>query len=113
MPTSLFRFFNAFQGLSREIWLLSAVSLINRSGAMVVAFLTLYLTQSLHYDIKTSGYILSCFGIGAIIGAYLGGFLTDRVGYYRVQLLTLLSSGVMLLLLMVVQDFGCCASLLC
>ncbi|NJN34547.1 MAG: MFS transporter [Saprospiraceae bacterium] len=105
MPTSLFRFFNAFQGLSREIWLLSAVSLINRSGAMVVAFLTLYLTQSLHYDIKTSGYILSCFGIGAIIGAYLGGFLTDRVGYYRVQLLTLLSSGVMLLLLMVVQDF--------
>ncbi|TMI91399.1 MAG: MFS transporter, partial [Bacteroidetes bacterium] len=34
---------NAYSGLSRSTWLLSIVMLINRSGTMVVPFLTLYL----------------------------------------------------------------------
>ncbi len=97
--------FNGFRGLSHEVWLLSAVSLINRSGSMVIAFLTLYLTQALHFDLRSAGYVMSCFGFGSIAGAYMGGYLTDKLGYYKVQLLTLLLSGTFLIATLVVRDF--------
>ena len=90
------RFTNSFRGLPREVWLLSVVSLINRSGAMVICFLTLYLTQALFFNIRDAGYIMSCFGVGSIAGAFLGGFMTDRFGYYRVQWVTLIMHGVAL-----------------
>ena len=102
---SITQFANSFRGLPRAIWLLSAVSLINRSGAMVISFMALYLTQALHFSIKDAGYIMSCFGVGSIAGAYLGGYLTDKWGYYRVQIATLLGGGIFLLILMLMKDF--------
>jgi predicted MFS family arabinose efflux permease len=102
---SITQFINSFRGLPRAVWLLSAVSLINRSGAMVISFMALYLTQALHFNIKDAGYIMSCFGLGSIIGAYLGGYLTDRWGYYRVQIATLVGGGIFLLVLMLMKDF--------
>jgi predicted MFS family arabinose efflux permease len=101
----LTQFVNSFRGLPREVWLLSAVSLINRSGAMVICFMTLYFTQALHFDIKNAGYIMSFYGFGAIVGTYLGGYLIDRFGYYQVQWLTLLGGGVLLLVVMLMRDF--------
>ncbi|MEK7225946.1 MAG: MFS transporter, partial [Bacteroidota bacterium] len=35
---------NAYSGLSKQTWLLSLIMLINRSGTMVIPFMTLYLT---------------------------------------------------------------------
>jgi MFS family permease len=102
---SISQFTNSFRGLPRAVWLLSAVSLINRSGAMVISFMALYLTQALHFNIKDAGYIMSCFGAGSIAGAYLGGYLTDRLGYYRVQIATLIGGGILLLVLMLMRDF--------
>lgn len=96
---------NAFTGIPRTIWALSVVSLINRSGAMVICFLTLYLTQNLHFSIQEAGYAMSCYGIGAIIGAFLGGKWTDRFGYKNVMIGTLLGSGIFLLIAMFVKTF--------
>ncbi len=36
---------------------------------------------------------MALFGLGAVTGAFLGGKLTDRIGYYPVQLITLLLGG--------------------
>jgi len=72
---------------------------------MVIAFVTLYLTQSLHYSIPEAGYVMGCFGVGAMIGAFLGGKLTDSLGYYPVQFWSLILNGLLLLLMMLVQDF--------
>jgi predicted MFS family arabinose efflux permease len=102
---TLSKFTDSFRGLPREVWLLSCVSLINRSGAMVICFLTLYLTKSLHFDIKSAGYIMSCFGLGSITGAYFGGVLTDKYGYYRVQWFTLVMHGVLLWGMMFISEF--------
>jgi predicted MFS family arabinose efflux permease len=102
---TLSKFTDSFRGLPREVWLLSCVSLINRSGAMVICFLTLYLTKSLHFDIKSAGYIMSCFGLGSITGAYFGGVLTDKYGYYRVQWFTLVMHGVLLWAMMFISEF--------
>ena len=89
---------NAYSGLSKSTWLLSLVMLINRSGTMVVPFMTLYLT-SIGYSVGEAGFVFGLFGLGAFSGAYFGGRLTDKIGFYPVQLITLLGGGVLFIVL--------------
>lgn len=95
--TSLYR--NAYTGLSPAMWWLSLVMLINRSGTMVVPFMTLYLTTALGCTIAKAALVMAIFGIGAVCGGILGGKLTDRFGFYNVQLVALLCGGAMFLVL--------------
>lgn len=83
---------NSFKGLSKESWMLALVMLINRSGSMVLPFLGVYMTNHLHFSIENTGIVLSFFGIGSVIGSWLGGFITDKIGEYKVQSLSLLLS---------------------
>lgn len=90
---------NAYSGLSPATWWLSVVMLINRSGTMVVPFMTLYMTQALHYSIAKAGAVMAVFGLGAICGGLLGGKLTDKFGFYNIQLSALLCGGSMFIVL--------------
>ncbi|MEO6611883.1 MAG: MFS transporter [Chitinophagaceae bacterium] len=91
---------NAYAGLSRQTWLLSFIMLINRSGTMVVPFMTLYLTSpAMGYTVGEAGIVFGLFGAGAFSGAWLGGRLTDKIGFYPVQLITLLGGGVLFIVL--------------
>nr|WP_228433891.1 MFS transporter [Chryseobacterium polytrichastri] len=83
---------NSFKGLSQESWMLALVMLINRAGSMVLPFLGVYMTDHLHFSIENTGVVLSFFGIGSVIGSWLGGFITDRIGEYKVQYMSLLLS---------------------
>ncbi|MES2566681.1 MAG: MFS transporter [Bacteroidota bacterium] len=90
----------SFTGLSRESWLLSFIMLINRSGTMVLPFMTLYLTgKELHRSLSEAGFVMAMFGFGSIVGAYFGGKFSDKVGFYKVQLFALLSGGCMFVIL--------------
>ncbi|MCI0568279.1 MAG: MFS transporter, partial [Acidobacteria bacterium] len=84
----------AFSGLPRAVWLLSAVTFVNRSGTMVVPFLVLYLTKAMGYSAAGAGRVLGLYGLGALAGSYLGGRLSDRISAQRVLLLSLSLSGV-------------------
>ena len=66
--------------------------LINRIGAMVVPFLGVYMVAELHFTLSQTGVVLSCFGLGAMAGSTLGGWLTDKVGHFRVQLTSIILS---------------------
>ncbi|MDP4262864.1 MAG: MFS transporter [Bacteroidota bacterium] len=91
---------NAYSGLSRSTWLLSLVMLINRSGTMVVPFMTLYLTSpQMGYSIGQAGIVFGLFGFGAFSGAFFGGKLTDKIGFYPVQLITLIGGGILFIVL--------------
>lgn len=96
---------SSYSGIPLRIWFLSLVSLVNRCGAMVVVFLTIYLTQHLGYGVREAGYVLGCFGVGAFIGAFSGGKLTDRFNYYPIMLWSLVLNGLMLMVLMLVTGF--------
>ncbi|WP_073296621.1 MFS transporter [Chryseobacterium polytrichastri] len=72
--------------------MLALVMLINRAGSMVLPFLGVYMTDHLHFSIENTGVVLSFFGIGSVIGSWLGGFITDRIGEYKVQYMSLLLS---------------------
>ena len=95
----------SYQGLSRKVWLLALLMLINRSGAMVIPFLSVYLTQKLAFTLQQTGWVMGFFGLGSLAGVYIGGILTDRFGYYRVQLGSLMLSGMMFFILQTIQSF--------
>jgi len=86
---------NAYSGLSKQTWLLSLIMLINRSGTMVVPFMTLYLTSQMGFSIGEAGIVFGLFGAGAFSGAWLGGRLTDKIGFYPIQLITLTGGGLL------------------
>ncbi|WP_341199584.1 MFS transporter [Croceibacter atlanticus] len=89
-----FKFYaDSFKGLSREMWYLSIIMFINRAGAMVIPFLSLYLTKSEGYSLPQVGWIMSAFGIGSVIGAWVGGQLTDTIGHYKTMVLSLILGG--------------------
>ena len=90
---------NAYGGLSRSTWWLALVMLINRSGTMVVPFMTMYMTQHIGVSISKAGFVMSLFGTGAVIGALTGGKLTDKLGYYYIQITTLIGGGIMFIVL--------------
>jgi predicted MFS family arabinose efflux permease len=96
----------AYAGLSGNTWLLSLVMLINRSGTMVVPFMSLYLTSGkMGYSIGQAGFVYGLFGAGAFAGAWLGGKLTDKIGFYPVQLITLTGGGLLFIVLGQMKTF--------
>ena len=90
----------AYSGLSKQTWLLSLVMLVNRSGTMVIPFLSLYLTSpQMGYSLSQAGFVFGLFGAGAFTGAYIGGRLTDKIGFYKIQLITLIGGGILFIVL--------------
>ena len=106
MNTLFKNYINTFKGLSKEVWWLSLITLINRAGTMVIPFLSLYLTKSLHFSLSDVGWIMSFFGIGSLVGTWLGGKLTDKIGYYKVMLFSLFFTGVFFVLLQFAVTFN-------
>ncbi|HEX5626321.1 MAG TPA: MFS transporter [Saprospiraceae bacterium] len=84
---------NSFAGLNFNSWLLALLQLINRAGTMVVPFMSMYMTQSIGVSITKAGFVMACFGGGSILGAYIGGKLTDRFGFYDLMMYSLLFGG--------------------
>ncbi|MGB5007241.1 MAG: MFS transporter, partial [Ferruginibacter sp.] len=55
---------NAYAGINRRMWLLAVVMLINRSGTMVLPFMTLY-CKHIGYTTGQAGIVVAVYGIGS------------------------------------------------
>lgn len=67
-------------GLPRGFWWLWTSTLVNRTGAFVLTFMSLYLTQEMGYSPGYAGLVIALHGLGGVAGSPLGGMLTDRWG---------------------------------
>ncbi|MCA0133721.1 MFS transporter [Winogradskyella alexanderae] len=106
-------YIESFKGLSNEIWYIALISLVNRAGTMVIPFLSLYLTKNLDFSKDDAGWILAFFGIGSVIGGWLGGKLTDIFGFYKVMTFSLLTTGLCFIMLQYITSFwGLCIAIL-
>ncbi|WP_242203765.1 MDR family MFS transporter [Aestuariivivens insulae] len=105
MKTLFKNYINTFAGLSREVWWLALITLINRAGTMVIPFLSLYLTQSLNFSPSDVGWIMSAFGLGSVVGSWLGGKLTDKIGFYKVMVFSLFATGLLFIALQLANTF--------
>lgn len=110
---NIFRLYKkSFSGLRKEVWWLALVTFVNRAGTMVIPFLSLYLTASLGFTLKDVGWVLSAFGLGSVVGSWLGGKLTDRIGAYPLMLWSLFLSGILFVAIQYIASFwGFCAGI--
>lgn len=96
----------AFTGLPREIWLLSLIMLINRAGTMVIIFFVLYLTKVFEFSSQTAGLIISSSAVGGMLGAFFGGWFSDRFGSIRAQIIFLSLVGIQFFALLLAQSLA-------
>lgn len=97
---------DSFRGLSKEVWWLALITFINRAGTMVLPFLSLYLTKDLNLSLSQVGWIMTSFGVGSLLGSWLGGKLTDKIGFYKVMFWSLLITGFLFIGLQYVNSFS-------
>jgi MFS family permease len=105
LKTAFNHYINNFRGFTREICILTIVTFINRAGTMVLPFLSKYLKEDLHFDYHQIGWILVAFGLGSMLGSWLGGKLSDKIGFYKVMIFSLFTSGICLFLVQYVTTF--------
>jgi predicted MFS family arabinose efflux permease len=96
----------SLKGLPRDLWILSAASLINRAGTMVLPFLVLYLTREQGWSAPRAGLALAVYGAGSIIAAPLAGRLSDRIGPLPIMRWSLILTGMLLLAYPFVSGFA-------
>lgn len=92
-------------GFSREVKILACSTFINRAGAMVVPFLSKYMFEELHFSYGQIGWVMVCLGFGSLIGTWISGKLSDRLGYYKVMVFSLLCSGIVFIILGFLSTF--------
>ncbi|WP_395048009.1 MDR family MFS transporter [Flavobacterium sp.] len=105
MKNYLNAYFDNFRGFSREVWVLTLITYINRAGAMVMLFLTKYLHDNLFFSLTQIGWMFVCIGVGALFGNWIGGKLTDRLGFYTVMMSSLFLTGFGIISLMFLYNF--------
>ena len=103
----LFRsYLDAFRGLPQTVWLVSFILLINRSGTMVLPFWALYCTQERSLEPSQAGMLLAIYGVGGIVGSYLGGVWSNRFGPMRILASSLALTAIGFVLLMFAESWS-------
>lgn len=105
MKTLYYNYLDTFKGLSREVWWLALITFINRAGTMVIPFLSIYLTEDLEISLPNVGWIMTCFGLGSVIGTWIGGKLTDTIGFYKVMVGSLFLTGILFIVMQYLKSF--------
>ena len=96
---------NNFKGFSREIWILTFITFINRAGTMVLPFLSKYLKEDLQFSYSKVGWIMVSFGLGSMVGSWLGGKLSDKIGFYKIMVFSLFTSGLLFFILQNITSY--------
>ncbi len=78
-------YLQSFANIQQPIWILSLVMFINRSGAMVLLFASLYFIKELDLSIAQAGLVMSFYGMGSVLGSFTGGWLTDRMNFFDIM----------------------------
>lgn len=99
------KYFDNFRGFSKEIKILTLTTFINRAGTMVVPFLSKYMRENLGFTFSQIGWVMVCFGLGSVLGTWLSGKLSDKIGFYKVMTFSLFGSGLVFILLQFVSSF--------
>ncbi len=85
--------FATLRHLPASVWVLYAGTFINRFGAFVVPFLTLYLKEARGFSVAQAGFAVSAYGLGHLFASLLGGHLADTLGRRKTILLSMVTSA--------------------
>ena len=100
---------SSYAGLSKDVWILTFILFVNRTGAMVIPFLTVLMTTSKGFTLLEAGYMMSAFGVGSIVGTTVGGKLTDTFNPFPVMFWSLIFTGLVFFSLLFIESlWGFC-----
>ncbi|WP_424215470.1 MDR family MFS transporter [Streptomyces sp. BI20] len=71
---------DSVSGLPTAFWWLWVSTLVNRLGAFVATFMTLYLTLERGFSASFAGLVAALYGLGGVVSTPIAGVLTDRLG---------------------------------
>lgn len=112
LSKALRRYIDNFRGFRREVWILAIITFINRAGTMVLPFLSKYLKEDLGFTYSHVGWVMVCFGAGSMIGSWMGGKLSDKIGFYKIMVFSLFATGIGFLLIQFITSFaGLCIAM--
>ncbi|HXF10086.1 MAG TPA: MFS transporter [Desulfuromonadaceae bacterium] len=89
---------SSLRALPRPAWILCLGTFLNKFGAFVVPFLTLYLTARGH-TVGEAGVAIAAYGVGHVMASLIGGYLADHLGRRKTIALSMFMGAAMMLLL--------------
>src|ERR1700733_11282422 len=90
-PSLFFKTYLAsFSGLPKTAWQGIFLSCIESILVSVINFLMLYFVQQLKFTTVEAGTLISFYGVGTILGAWMGGKLSDKYSPSKVSIYALL-----------------------
>jgi MFS family permease len=97
-PTSQESLLTSLRQLPRPVWILFAGTFLNKFGAFVIPFLSLYMTRR-GFSVTQAGIAMGAYGAGHFLACLIGGHLADSLGRRPTLVLSMFSTaGVMLTL---------------
>ena len=93
------RFAQLSEGIPRPFWALLFGTFITKAGTFVMPLLFVYLTQARQLPLPLAGAVTSLYGLGSLVGSFMGGVMADRLGRRFTMLASLLVGAAFLLLL--------------
>ncbi|MGA2246079.1 MAG: MFS transporter [Verrucomicrobiota bacterium] len=101
-PTTLLA---GLRALPRPAWVLFFGTFLNKFGAFVVPFLTLYLTRQ-GYTVTEAGVAVGAYGVGGLFASLLGGYLADELGRRQTIALSMFAGAATMMLLSQAHHFA-------
>lgn len=90
----------------RRFWIVACVHFIDKvGGTLLFPFFALYITRKFNVGMTEAGILLGILSLSGIVGAMIGGGLTDRLGRRKLILFGLVFSAMSSLALGLVNDF--------
>lgn len=96
----------------RPVWILATGTFVNRAGSFFATFATLFL---IHRGVSLANLPMVLAGIGAasMAGSLAGGWLSERVGYRNVLVVSMFASAAFLMLLGTAPDMALIVTAAC
>lgn len=90
-------YIHSYKGFSLDMWVGFLAAFANAlCGGMTFLF-SFYLAKSIGMSIEITGSVISCFGIGTVMGAYVGGRLCDYFSSFKICIFALCMNAISLL----------------
>src|SRR5438034_4522038 len=105
-PSLLFKIYLAsFSGLPSKAWQGIFLSCIESILASVINFLMLYFVLQLKFTTMQAGTLISFYGGGTILGAWMGGKLSDKYSPSKISVYSLLLQSIAYFMLIYNKNF--------
>jgi MFS family permease len=104
-PASQESVLQSLRQLPRPVWILFAGTFLNKFGAFVIPFLSLYMTGG-GFSVTQAGIAMGAYGAGHFLACLIGGHLADSIGRRPTLVLSMFSTAVVMLTLSFARSFG-------